>query len=133
MILSLKRALQPAITDVSVQFKVPKKYQVTQCPQNLPPVFSGDKLVVYGILKSEAASSGIVECSAILKGTLLGKEEKHTVPFTLDSSSEASSLPTIHHLAAKALISDWESESKEKESIVKLSIATSVISFHTGC
>ena len=98
MILSLKRALQPAITDVSVQFKVPKKYQVMQCPQNLPPVFSGDKLVVYGILKSEAASSEIVECTAILMGTLLGEKVKYTVSFTLDSSTKGPSLPTIHHL-----------------------------------
>ena len=133
VIRSLKRALQPAITDVSVQFKVPKEYEVLQSPQNLPPVFNGEKLVVYGILKSKAASKKEkrVDCTAILKGNVLGKSQEHKVPFTLDSS-EALNLPTIHHLAAKALITDWESEGKDKKSIVQLSVEASVISSHTA-
>ena len=132
VIRSLKRALQPAITDVSVQFKVPREYEVLQSPQNLPPVFNGEKLVVYCILKSKAASKKKrVDCTAILKGNVLGKSQEHKVPFTLDSS-EAPNLPTIHHLAAKALITDWESEGKDKKSIVQLSVEASVISSHTA-
>ena len=133
VIRSLKRALQPAITDVSVQFKVPREYEVLQSPQNLLPVFNGEKLVVYGILKSKAASKKEkrVDCTAILKGNVLGKSQEHKVPFTLDSS-EAPNLPTIHHLAAKALITDWESEGKDKKSIVQLSVEASVISSHTA-
>ena len=132
VIRSLKRALQPAITDVSLQFKVPKEFDVLQSPQNLPPVFNGEKLVVYGILKS---SSDIlkkrIDCTAILKGNVLGKSQKHEVPFTLEPS-EAPSLATVHHLAAKALITDWENEGKDKKSIVKLSVEASVISSHTA-
>ena len=63
---------------------------------------------------------------------MLGRKEKHEVPFTLSSTAEVPSLPVIHHLAAKALISDWESEGKEKKSIVDLSIESSVISSHTA-
>ncbi|CAI8029548.1 von Willebrand factor A domain-containing protein 5A, partial [Geodia barretti] len=36
VIRSLKRALQPAITDVSVSYEVPKEFQVTQSPQKPP-------------------------------------------------------------------------------------------------
>ena len=129
---SLKRALQPAITDVSVQFKVPKEYEVLQSPQNLPPIFNGEKLVVYSILNSKAASKKKkIGCTAILKGNILGKVQEHKVPFTLDVT-EAPSMPVIHHLAAKALITDWESEKKEKKVIVDLSIESSVISSHTA-
>ena len=131
VIRSLKRALQPAITDVSVLFKVPKECEVLQCPHNLPPIFNGEKLVVYAIVKSKAKLKKM-ECTAILKGNLLGKWEEHKVPFTLSSTAEVPSLPVIHHLAAKALISDWESEGKEKKSIVDLSIESSVISSHTA-
>ena len=131
MIRSLKRALQPAITDVSVLFQVPKEYEVLQSPHNLPPIFNGEKLVVYGVLKSKGRSKK-TDCTAVLKGNMVGEKQEHKVPFTLDSSAATPSLPVVHHLAAKALIADWESEYKEKKSIVDLSIESSVISSHTA-
>ena len=131
VICSLKRALQPAITDVSVLFQVPKEYEVLQSPHNLPPIFNGEKLVVYAVLKSKGQSKK-TDCTAVLKGNMLGEKQEHKVPFTLDSSAPAPSLPIVHHLAAKALIADWESEYKEKKSIIDLSIESSVISSHTA-
>ena len=132
MILSLKRALQPAVTEVSVVFQVPKEYEVVQCPASLPPIFNGEKLVSYAVLKSKKAPKKAVSCTAILKGNMLGKKQEHKIPFTIDSSVPAPSLPVIHHLTAKALITDWEIEGKEKKSIVDLSIESSVISSHTA-
>ena len=133
MIRSLKRALQPAITDVSIEFLVPKEVEVMQSPQNLPPVFNGEKLVVYATLKiDKAIKEEVRECTAILKGNMLGAKLEHKVSFTLESSSTAPKMPVIHHLAAKALITDWETEEKEKKSIVDLSIASSVISSYTA-
>ena len=131
VIRSLKRALQPAVTEVSVQFKVPKEYDVLQCPQNLPPVFNGEKLVTYGIFKSTSDPKERVDCSAVLKGNVLGNLQEYEVLFTLEPS-EAPSLATAHHLAAKALITDWENTGKDKMSIVKLSVEASVISSHTA-
>ena len=131
VIRSLKRAMQPAVTDVSVKFKVPKEYDVLQCPQHLPPIFNGEKLVAYGILKSATDPKERVDCTAVLNGNVLGKLQEYEVPFTLEPS-EAPSLVTAHHLAAKALITDWENEDKDKKSIVKLSVEASVISSHTA-
>ena len=131
VIRSLKRALQPAITDVSVSFEVPKEFQVMQSPQNPPPVFNGEKLVVYATLKSQKGLEK-TDCTATLKGNMLGEELERKIPFTLDSSTTAPGLPVIHHLAAKALITDWETARKEKKSIVDLSIESSVISSHTA-
>ena len=132
VIRSLKRALQPAITDVSVLFQVPKEYGVLQSPHKLPPIFNGEKLVVYAVLKSKEGLTKKMDCTAVLKGNMLGEKQEHKVPFTLDSSAAAPSLPVVHHLAAKALIADWESEYKEKKSIIDLSIESSVISSHTA-
>ena len=132
MILSLKRALQPAVTEVSVVFQVPKEYEVVQCPASLPPIFNGEKLVSYAVLKSKKAPKKAVSCTAILKGNMLGKKQEHKIPFTIDGSVPAPSLPVIHHLAAKTLITGWEIEGKEKKSIVDLSIESSVISSHTA-
>ena len=131
VIRSLKRAMQPAVTDVSVKFKVPKEYDVLQCPQHPPPIFNGEKLVAYGILKSATDPKERVDCTAVLNGNVLGKLQEYEVPFTLEPS-EAPSLATAHHLAAKALITDWENEDKDKKSIVKLSVEASVISSHTA-
>ena len=133
MIRSLKRALQPYFTDVSVLFQLPKGYEVLQSPQNLPPIFNGGGMVVaYGVLKGKAVSKKIIVCTATLRGNTLGAKVEHKVPFILDSSTAAPSMPVIHHLAAKALITDWESEQKEKKSIVDLSIESCVISSHTA-
>ena len=132
VIRSLKRAFQPAVTDVRVEFKVPGGYEIMQSPQNLPPVFNGEKLVVYGILKAKGSardSSG----KAVLRGMILGKKLEHSVSFQLVRiPGVAPKLASIHHLAGKALVKDWESEGQSKESVVKLSIESSVISSHTA-
>ena len=132
MIRSLKRALQPALTDVSLKVKVGSDFTVLQSPQNLPPIFNGEKCVSYAVLKTKKVSKKAISCTAILKGNMLGAKQEHKISFTLDSSAAAPSLPVIHHLAAKALITDWETENKEKKSIVDLSIESSVISSHTA-
>ena len=135
MIRSLKRALQPAVTDVSVEFKVPPEFEVLQCPKNLPPVFNGEKMVVYAIIKQRGVPVQSTEVSgtAVLKGSILGKVAEHSVSFTvLRTPIEAPALPSIHHLAGKALIRDWEDDGKSKEEIVKLSVNSSVISSHTA-
>ena len=113
-------------------FQLPNGYEVLQSPQNLPPIFNGDKLVAYGVLKGIAASKKIIECTATLRGNTLGAKVEHKVPFILESSTVAPSMPVIHHLAAKALITDWESGQKEKKSIIDLSIESCVISSHTA-
>ena len=122
------------MTDVVVEFKVPGDYVVQQSPQNLPPVYSGEKMVVYGVLTHKGSPKDqTITGKAILKGQILGKKMEHSVPFVFNPVSTSSpSLPTIHHLAAKSLIKDWQDQGKSKEEIVKLSIESSVISSHTA-
>ena len=47
VISSLRRALQPAVTDLSIKFDVPSSFKVYQAPEEIPTLFSGDKVVVY--------------------------------------------------------------------------------------
>ena len=107
---------------------------VQQSPQNLPPVYNGEKMVVYGVLTHKGSPKDqTITGKAILKGQILGKKMEHSVPFTFNPVVTSSpSLPTIHHLAAKSLIKDWQDQGKSKEEIVKLSIESSVISSHTA-
>jgi hypothetical protein len=123
--------LQPAVTDVNVKFdlRVPSTSIACTCPDNLPPVYSGEKLVVYGLVAM--SSKPIVEGTAILKGEILGKPILHKVYFRSHSSSYSDLYP-VHHLAAKALIADWQVTGKASQEIVTLSVESSVVSSHTA-
>ena len=136
MIRSLKRAIQPAVTDVSVHFKVksPNTKAAYQSPDKLPPIFAGEKLVVYGLMNLQDKSGQTINGDAILKGSMLGKSFEHCVPFNsnLDSCAESDGIYPIHRLAAKALISDWQDSRKPTESIVSLSVESSIVSEHTA-
>ena len=136
MIRSLKRAIQPAVTDVSVHFKVksPNTKAAYQSPDKLPPIFAGEKLVVYGLMNLQDKSGQTINGDAILKGSMLGKPFEHCVPFNsnLDSCAESDGIYPVHRLAAKALISDWQDSRKPTESIVSLSVESSVVSEYTA-
>ena len=119
---------------MSVEFKVPGDFVVQQSPQNLPPVYNGEKMVVYGVLSPKSTPQDReLSGKAILKGQILGKKMEHSVPFSINPvATRSPSLPAIHHLAAKALIKDWQDQGTSKEEIVKLSVDSSVISSHTA-
>ena len=121
-------------------------WTVQQVPSSLPPLFSGDRLVVYGLLKpSENAKHGMNKVR--LTGTL-GNEEKmeHFISFStppvsntyfMDSKTNSSVL--LHCLAAKTFINVkqddisgmWEIQ-REKSSIISVSKSTNVVSKFTS-
>ena len=112
--------------------------KVVQSPSKIPPVFNGDKLVMYALLKNGAGKRG--ECTAVLKGNVMGSSIEHCIKFKLEGSVSATALPVVHQLSAKSLIQDWqngnglEGKSSEgrKSAIIKLSIESSVVSSHTA-
>eukprot|EP00731_Ephydatia_muelleri_P029214 Em0020g858a len=133
IIRSLKQALQPSVTNLRVEFQLPAGFEVTQAPSKAPVLFSGDKAVVYGILKGPSELMSPVDCTASLKGQILDQPLEYSIPFEVPGNSPSYPIPIIHHLAAKALIKDWERDGGNKKSeIVKLSIESSVVSSHTA-
>ena len=123
------------MTDVSVECEVKGQYDVLQSPPILPPIYNGEKLVLYVIIKpcDSFTDKVPVEGTAILRGKIPGKEICHSLPFMVNTTAkDPSPSTTVHHLAAKALIKDWQNERKSKDEIVKLSIEASVISAHTA-
>ena len=117
-----------------------------QVPSSLPPLFSGDRLVVYGLLKpSEKAKQGM---NKVRLQCTLGNGEKmeHFIIFStppvrnayfLDSKTNSSVL--LHCLAAKTFIKMkqddlsgmWEIQ-REKSSIVSVSKSSNVVSKFTS-
>ena len=116
-----------------MEFQLPAGFEVTQAPSKAPVLFSGDKAVVYGILKGPSELMSPVNCTASLKGQILDQPLEYSIPFEVPGNSPSFPIPIIHHLAAKALIKDWERDGGNKKSeIVKLSIESSVVSSHTA-
>ena len=136
MIRSLKRAIQPAVSNVSVQFDLtaPKLSTTYQCPDKLPPVYAGEKLVVYGLVDVPQDKMGRIKGKAVLKGEMSGEQVKHVVQFSSRPAGAAntSDIFPVHRLAAKALIADWQDAGRSKEDIVSVSVESSVISRHTA-
>ena len=131
---------------MSVAWDLTEGWTVQQVPSSLPPLFSGDRLVVYGLLKpSENAKHGMNKVR--LTGTL-GNEEKmeHFISFStppvrnayfMDSKTNSSVL--LHCLAAKTFIKVkqddisgmWEIQGA-KSSIISVSKSASVVSKFTS-
>ena len=122
------------MSDVELKFSVPAGVEVLQAPSKIPPVFNGEKLVLYGWLKGGAGKSG--QGTAVLRGKTVGSDVEHSIDFQLGGESSSSDTPIVHQLAAKSLIQDWQSSEKEKSerkaAIIKLSIESSVVSCHTS-
>ena len=125
--------MQPAITGVSLTYDLPAGICVKQIPNSLPPIFDGDKFVTYAMFYNvQDQPMKTIEGIAKLHGFLGDQEISHLVSFKFESNSSQTNLLPVHHLAAKALITEMEDEKKPKEDIVKLSIEAGVISNETA-
>ena len=47
----LKQAMQGSVRDVTLDWFVPPEVKVTTVPEKVPAIFSGDKLVMYAVMK----------------------------------------------------------------------------------
>ena len=123
-----------------------------QIPSSLPPLFSGDRLVVFGVLKpslrndaSEAAVAGKETKTHVrLRGSLGNSAAiDHAICFTATHAKDhdQASHGTLHCLSAKSLIQEkqeeyhdasrrWKSGEMEavKDSVISTSKAANVIS-----
>ncbi len=114
---------------MSVKFAVSgQECTVQQSPEKLPPIYNGEKLVVYGVISAKLPLNG----TATLKGRMGDTKIEQQLSIEIQPTSKEHSLFPIHHLAAKALIKDWQSQRRVKGDIVKLSIEGSVISSFTA-
>ena len=135
----LKRALSPSISDVRVSWSLPG---VIQTPSKVPPVFSGDCLIIYGFLPHAKEVKG----SASLNGYIGTETFGLSIDFDV-KASESGRGKAVHQLAIKSLITDVDSEladkdivkkrlggtvKSDKDLIVKLSTSANVICSHTS-
>ena len=111
-----------------------------QIPSSLPPLFSGDRLVVYGVLKASENENEGDDNEVRLEG-MLGSDEKveHLVKFSsLPIAVENKGHALLHQLAAKSFIQENQDGYSErnygqefeetKRSIISISKTANVVS-----
>ena len=114
-----------------------------QIPSSLPPLFSGDRLVVYGVLKaSENANEGD-DNEVRLEGMLRNDENvKHVVKFSTPPIAVENKNVLLHQLAAKSFIqekhdgyserNDGQEMEEAKRSTISISKSANVVSKFTS-
>ncbi|XP_078687569.1 von Willebrand factor A domain-containing protein 5A-like isoform X3 [Branchiostoma floridae x Branchiostoma belcheri] len=151
----LSCALQPTVTGVGLTWQLPDGVTAVPIPSTPPPIFSGDRFIMYAQLQGQLPVAG-TEWSVTLSGKVLQEEIKHTLNLTLQPqdqempSAEDSPDPKhLHRLAAKTLVKELEvnlekdgddtgSDGDEtvsdsaKKPIVVLSMAANVVSKFTS-
>ncbi|VDI27450.1 Hypothetical predicted protein [Mytilus galloprovincialis] len=137
VITAMKGSLDNCLSEVSLHWDIPKCFTITDIPKEPPVIFHGDKLVLFALLKSSDAKSGI-SGSFKLKGRFGGKNISHKVKIEIPSSSH-NDLP-LHRVAAKYQIKDLENDDdssyrrdgSNKDKIVLVSQSANIISKYTA-
>ena len=132
----LKYAMQISVTNVSIDWRLGGSVDLTQIPLELPPIFDGDRLIVYALVSNQSVLDGRI----VLKGDV--GDDKLDFPVevnanrdVLSSANEDSML--VHRMAAKLQIkhlqdSDDVEKKTNKAAIVALSLACNVVSNYTA-
>jgi len=144
------------MSDVNIAWDLGKSWTVHQIPSFLSPLFIGDRLVVFGLLKpslgSNAGEAGAASkethAHARLRGSFGNSAAiDHVIHFTatLAKNHDQAHHGTLHCLSAKCLIQGkqddyhdssrrWINDEKEaiKDSVIRTSKAANVISKFTS-
>ena len=116
-------------------------------PSSLPPLFSGDRLMVYGLLKPSENASQDGKNEVRLQG-VLGRDEQmeHLITFSTpptaaacDADLESNSSVFLHCIAAKTFIKEKQDDisgmrviEDDKTSIIRTSKSANVVSKFTS-
>lgn len=127
---TLKCALQPAVKDVSLTWNLPKTWTAETVPAELPTVFHGNQLVMFGLLSRKDAPSRTsitaIEGTVTLNGQIDNGSSviRHVLKFSAVCGNPAESSLLLHRLCAKASIMEQDNDSH----FIQLSKSANIIS-----
>ncbi|XP_034023842.1 von Willebrand factor A domain-containing protein 5A-like isoform X4 [Thalassophryne amazonica] len=133
---SLRFALQPTITDLSVKWNLPRGAAVTVLSPPITAIFQGQRSIIYGQLTGENLEAA--EGCVTVKYTLAGHLTENKQHFSLKPAEDTGL--TVHRLGARTLIRSLEMEVKSdgqqaegvKEKVVGVSVQSGVSSAFTA-
>ncbi|XP_015283000.1 PREDICTED: von Willebrand factor A domain-containing protein 5A-like, partial [Gekko japonicus] len=145
---SLKKALQPAVTGISVHWDLPSGLEAVLVGSGPQVIFEGQRSLIYAQIHGQhqasnlhqgpkaflllcqffcsLQSSGALEGSAVLQYNIQGQTFTETMKFPLQAQ-ESDRLP-VHRLAARALLQDLEGTGEKDEEKQCLALETSLSS-----
>ncbi|KAM4708706.1 von Willebrand factor A domain-containing protein 5A-like isoform 2-T2 [Discoglossus pictus] len=130
---TLKCSLQPTVKDVSLKWTLPSGFESVQLSPTPTAIFQGQRSIIYAQLKGKVGEE--TEGQVCLEYRF--KDDVFTNVLKFPLKCEKVERPTIHRLAAKALITELEdgtdADSEEiKKRIVEISVQSGVISSLTA-
>ncbi|KAL6055822.1 von Willebrand factor A domain-containing protein 5A [Balamuthia mandrillaris] len=133
----LKRALQPILKNVSIEWGELKLKR--QTPQPLPPIFHGQSLVVFALLEDDGDDSHLFsgKASVVLKASTGEKELEFALPLGKQDNCQGN---IIHRFAARSIVQDLEgllarsSDSAEqvKDEVIRLATSYGLVTKYTS-
>ncbi|XP_072411602.1 von Willebrand factor A domain-containing protein 5A-like isoform X1 [Chiloscyllium punctatum] len=130
---SLKFALQPAVSDLTIGWELPSGVEAALLSQLPTVIFNGQRSIVYAQLKGEVDPS--LEAEMSLKYSLGEELFQNSIRFKLQPQDSVRC--TVHRLAAKRMIAAFESgpgrdSPAAKQRVVEISSQANVVSSQTA-
>ncbi|KAL8176326.1 UNVERIFIED_CONTAM: hypothetical protein K2H54_030977 [Gekko kuhli] len=122
---SLKKALQPAATGISLHWDLPSGLEAVLMGSGPQVIFEGQHSLIYAQIRGQHQSSCASGGSVVLQYNSQGQTFTETMKFPLQAQ-ENDRLP-VHRLAARALLQDLEDAGEEEEK-QRLALQTSLSS-----
>ncbi|XP_053120965.1 von Willebrand factor A domain-containing protein 5A-like isoform X2 [Hemicordylus capensis] len=123
---SLKKALQPAVTGISLRWDLPPGLEAALVGSGPQVIFEGQRCLIYGQIRGKPQSSESAEGSVVLKYSFQDQTLTETMKFPLQAQ-ESDRLP-VHRLAAQALLQELEEAKEQDEGKRRLALETSLSS-----
>ncbi|XP_007445292.2 von Willebrand factor A domain-containing protein 5A-like, partial [Python bivittatus] len=108
---SLKKALQPAVTGISLSWELPPGLEATLVGSGPQVIFQGQRCLVYAQIHGQLQTSGSTEGTAVVRYNFQNETPTETIKISL-RLEKTDRLP-VHRLAAQAVLQELE-EAKEK-------------------
>nr|XP_056720362.1 von Willebrand factor A domain-containing protein 5A-like [Euleptes europaea] len=123
---SLKKALQPAATEISLRWDLPSGLEAALVGSGPQFLFDGQRSLIYAQIRGQHQSSGASEGSVVIQYNLQDHTFTETMKFPLQVQ-ESDRLP-VHRLAARALLQELEDAEEKDEEKQRLALETSLSS-----
>nr|XP_034990893.1 von Willebrand factor A domain-containing protein 5A-like isoform X3 [Zootoca vivipara] len=123
---SLKKALQPAATRISLSWDLPPGLKAELVGSGPQVIFQGQRCLIYAQIRGQDQSSSSTEAAAVLQYQFQDQTFKERLTFSL-SSQETDRLP-VHRLAAQTLLKELEGAGEKEKEKQRLALETSLSS-----
>ncbi|KAH0626612.1 hypothetical protein JD844_001692 [Phrynosoma platyrhinos] len=129
---SLKKALQPAVTKISLNWDLPPGLEVVLVGSGPHVIFQGQWCLIYAQIRGQLQSSHYTEGTAVLHYAFQDQTFMETAKFSLNTQ-EKDRLP-VHRLAAQALLQELEGakEMEKKRLALETSLSSGVVCSQTA-